>query len=101
MCGIYDSRQAQGYTFCIAFDCLGAGQAVTKLFRDMDRTWRTDESIAKIQFDVFVHLYLRLVGQYDPDRPVDVEVDADTAEQLSPFIDEALDLMSGGGKDHG
>ena len=38
-CGIHGDLAERGYSGCIAFDCLGAGQRVTELF---ERDWRSD-----------------------------------------------------------
>ena len=93
-CEIYDSREALGFIFCLNFDCHGAGQAVTKLFQNIGCNWQTDESKAKVEFDVFVHVYCYLSYRFYPDQPVQVEADQESADKLKPFINAALCILS-------
>ena len=92
-CQTYDTREALGYGFCVKFDCHGAGQAVTKLFRNFGRNWQNDKTIAKIQYDTFVYTYLYLSRHFFPDQEVQVEVDQNTEEKLTPFVEGAIDIL--------
>lgn len=51
-CGIHAHLRERGFPACAAFDCLGAGQAVTqRLFPGVD--WRRDRSAAPAMFEAF------------------------------------------------
>jgi hypothetical protein len=90
-CQIYDTRELHGYTFCIKFDCHGAGQAVTKLFRDFGLDWRDNKTIAKIQYDIFIATYHYLSHHFFQDNKVYGQINQNTTEELTPFIDTAID----------
>ncbi|NQV57759.1 MAG: hypothetical protein HQ503_17990 [Rhodospirillales bacterium] len=92
-CQIYKSREALSFTFCANFNCLGAGQAVTELFRDFGRNWRSDEKIAKVEYDVFLLVYLHLSNHLFPGRQQRIEVDRDAADRLESFKGSALDII--------
>lgn len=50
-CRIHGQRAAQGFSGCEGFDCLGAGQRVTRLFAG--QSWREGEVTARAMFDAF------------------------------------------------
>lgn len=50
-CGIHASRAQQGFAGCVQYDCLGAGQRVTRMFAG--RSWRDGEMTAREIFDAF------------------------------------------------
>lgn len=50
-CAIHDHLQAEGYAGCIAYDCLGAGQLVTAMFRGL--SWRSSPAMARQMFRAF------------------------------------------------
>jgi len=51
-CAIHNSRASRGFPGCVAFDCYGAGQRVTKMFNGMN--WRTaDQAAVEKQFSAY------------------------------------------------
>ena len=92
-CKIYDRREKHGYNFCVKFDCHGAGQAVTKLFRDLGLNWQDNKTIAKIQYDIFLATYLYLSHHFFQDRTPHGDINQNTTEKLGPFIDKAIDVL--------
>ncbi len=67
-CTIHAQREESGFAGCVRFDCLGAGQRVTRLFAG--QSWREDEEIARSMFDAFgamrrVHEMLLLLREAD------------------------------------
>lgn len=56
-CAIHDELRAHGFPGCASFDCLGAGQRVTRLFGG--RSWRTSPELARRMFDAY-HRYRSL-----------------------------------------
>ena len=92
-CQIYDTRELHGYPFCSKFDCHGAGQAVTKLFRDLELNWQDNKAISRIQYDIFIATYHYLSHHFFPDSKVRSKVDQNTAEKLTPFIVKAIDVL--------
>lgn len=58
-CEVHESLAARGYKGCIGFDCLGAGQRVSRVTYP-SQSWRTAPKIAHPMFEAFVvmrHLY--------------------------------------------
>ena len=53
-CRIHASLAERGFAGCLAYDCLGAGQAVTAMFAG--RSWRDDPSTMREMYDAFVHV---------------------------------------------
>lgn len=54
-CQIYETREAEGYRGCIAFDCHGAGQRVTQdVFSG--KSWQQDPALLPDMIDAFVIL---------------------------------------------
>jgi len=51
-CAIYAERAAKGFPGCQAYDCLGAGQAVTQGLFD-GRSWRDDPALLRPMTDAF------------------------------------------------
>ncbi|MBU2934589.1 MULTISPECIES: hypothetical protein [Pacificibacter] len=49
-CAIHKDLTSQGYSGCVAYQCLGAGQRVTALF---DITWRDDPKMTAPMMDAF------------------------------------------------
>jgi hypothetical protein len=80
-CKIYDTREIHGYTFCTKFDCHGAGQACTKLYRDLGLNWQDIKTIAKIQYDVFIATYHYLSHHLFRDRKLHGETNQDITEK--------------------
>lgn len=50
-CMIHAHRAARGFAGCAQFDCMGAGQRVTRMFAG--RSWRDGEAQARAIFDAF------------------------------------------------
>ena len=50
-CTIHARREESGFAGCVRFDCLGAGQRVTRLFAG--HSWREDEATARSMFEAF------------------------------------------------
>jgi uncharacterized cysteine cluster protein YcgN (CxxCxxCC family) len=92
-CQIYDDREEQGYNFCLKFDCHGAGQAVTKLFRDLGQNWQDDKIIAKIQYDIFIATYQYLSQHFFQGRKTQSQADQTIKETLNPFVDKAIAVL--------
>ena len=93
-CQIYNKRKNLGYDFCQRFDCHGAGQAVTKLFRKLGRTWQNDKTIEKIQYDVFMQTYSYLSDRYFPDKELPIELNGDSKKDVTSFVDKSIDILS-------
>ncbi|MDK9711795.1 pentapeptide repeat-containing protein [Acidaminobacter sp.] len=58
-CEVHHSLAVRGYKGCIGFDCLGAGQRVSRVTFPL-QSWRTAPKLARPMFDAFVvmrHLY--------------------------------------------
>lgn len=51
-CGIHGSLRARGFTGCTVFDCLGAGQKVSRVVFG-GRGWRDEPAVAERMFRVF------------------------------------------------
>ncbi len=49
-CSIHKDLTQKGYSGCVAYECLGAGQKVTALF---DTTWRDDPKMTGPMMDAF------------------------------------------------
>jgi uncharacterized cysteine cluster protein YcgN (CxxCxxCC family) len=86
-CQIYDDREELGYEFCLKFECHGAGQAVTKLFRDLGHNWQDNKTIAKIQYEIFIATYQYLSGHFFQGRN---QMDQTIREEVNPFVDKAI-----------
>jgi hypothetical protein len=52
-CGIHDRLRARGFPGCVAFDCFGAGQRITRSTFG-GRTWRDDPALAPDIFRAFM-----------------------------------------------
>jgi hypothetical protein len=50
-CSVHGRRRQLAFTGCIQYDCLGAGQRVTALWRE--RSWQDDPEVALRMFDAF------------------------------------------------
>lgn len=81
-CSIHTELRERGFPGCVAFDCFGAGQQVTRVtFGGQD--WRPDPTIAKSMFDVFTVMrqlhevlwYLVEAQTLLPHGPLRTEVD--------------------------
>lgn len=92
-CQIYETRETQGYGFCLKFDCHGAGQTITRMFKTLGRNWQDNETIGKIQSDMFIGTYLYLSRHFFPNQKIQAELAQDTKENLSPFISEAIQIL--------
>ena len=89
-CQIYDDREELGYEFCLKFDCHGAGQAVTKLFRDLGHNWQDNKTIAKIQYEIFIATYQYLSDHFFQGRKVQSQMDQTIKEEINPFVEKAI-----------
>ena len=54
-CSIYAVRAQSGFSGCVAYDCLGAGQRVVQEVFE-GRTWREDPSLARPMFEAFAEM---------------------------------------------
>jgi hypothetical protein len=93
-CQIYENRGTLGYEFCQKFDCHGAGQAVTKLFRKLGRNRQDNKFIEKIQYEVFVNTYLYLSEHYYPDQKPLLELNTEIQEDIESFVDKTINMIS-------
>jgi hypothetical protein len=64
-CSIHDELRASGFPGCAAFDCLGAGQRVTRLFGG--ESWKKSPELARRMFEAYLryrslHELLVLLG---------------------------------------
>lgn len=50
-CAIHAERAPRGFAGCASYDCLGAGQRVTRLFEG--RSWRTDPALLAAMSEAF------------------------------------------------
>lgn len=83
-CRIHAERDRRGFSGCIAYDCLGAGQRVTQdLFGG--RTWRDDASLLAPMMKAF--LAMRRVHE------LIVLLDAAALERLTPGERKTLDRL--------
>ncbi|MDA0239285.1 MAG: hypothetical protein O3A84_04560 [Proteobacteria bacterium] len=98
-CRIFETLEDEGYPFCRAFDCHGAGPAVTALFREVGRSWRNDADAGKVEFDVFNIVYATLHRRLADDPPLITDVTEEHHEALRPFIDAVLIWLSDHGAD--
>lgn len=78
-CTIHAHRAARGFAECAQFDCMGAGQRVTRLFAG--RSWRDGEAQARAIFDAFsamrrVHALIGLLRSA-AELPLDQDVAAE------------------------
>ncbi|SEK54030.1 hypothetical protein [Pacificibacter marinus] len=87
-CSIHKDLTRKGYSGCVAYQCLGAGQRVTALF---DQTWRDDPKLIAPMMDAFrqmrsVQSCLQLLAAAQAlTLPVQLEVErAAFFTQLSP-----------------
>ena len=92
-CQIYDNREELGYTFCLNFDCHGAGQAVTTLFRNLGYNNQNDKKTEKIKCDVFIGTFLYLSDHFFPDQKIQAECNKLDKKILTPFINKAIDIL--------
>ncbi|MCD7061475.1 hypothetical protein [Pelagibacterium xiamenense] len=65
-CSIHSELSARGFSGCVHFDCLGAGQKVTALFDG--RPWRDEETLKPAVIDTFrrmrrIHELMSLVAE--------------------------------------
>ena len=67
-CRIFDRLEAEGYTACRTWDCYGAGPAVSRLFREIGRTCRSDTEIGRLQTAVFAVVWAELHNHLFPTR---------------------------------
>lgn len=63
-CTIHKDREKRGFGGCVRYDCVGAGQRVSEMFRGHD--WREDRAVAAQMFEAFslmrkVHDLLQLL----------------------------------------
>ena len=95
-CTIYGELNERGYRSCTGFDCSGAGVAVSTVFRSMGRTWITDPDpkVAKVEFAVFVQTYSMVLRHLHPDARYDFDLPLEPPDDLKPFVNAALDLLS-------
>ena len=92
-CKIYETREAEDYGFCIKFDCHGAGQTITRMFKNLGLNWQDSKTIGKIQYDMFIGTYLYLSRHFFPNQKIEAELAQDTKEKLSPFISKAIQTL--------
>ncbi len=101
-CGIHASLRDRGFPGCVAFDCFGAGQRVTKeTFGGAD--WRTDPEIAPEMFAAFLVVrqlhellwYLAEALAFPAARPLRPELRAirDETERLARGAPGALGAL--------
>jgi hypothetical protein len=93
-CRIFETLEAEGFTYCRDLDCYGAGPAVTELFREMGKNWITDTDIAEVQFHTFSIVYFRMMMYLHPDRALSLDVPEETLKELKPFTDAALAILA-------
>jgi hypothetical protein len=96
LCTIHGELSRRNYRSCTSFDCKGAGVAVSAVFRGMGRTWISDPAtnIARAEFAVFVYAYYTILRHLDPNAAFDFGLSDGPPDDLKPFIDTALDLLS-------
>ena len=92
-CKIYNTRKNLGYEFCLKFDCHGAGQAVTKLFRTLGYKWENHKLIKKVQHDIFVSTYICLSRYFFPHKEIQLDLIQSTKKNVTPFVEKAIDTL--------
>lgn len=60
-CGIHDQLRPRGFPGCVAFDCFGAGQQVSRVTFGRAVDWREGQAVAAAAFDALA--VLRAVGE--------------------------------------
>lgn len=93
-CDIFDHLEDEGFSFCRAFDCLGAGVAVSQLFRQMKKTWPSDLVAGKAELEVFTFVFGFLSMQADPEANPTIDFDPKKLALLEDFIEAALLLLT-------
>ncbi len=93
-CTVFDELEERSYTICRKFDCYGVGVAVAKLFREMGRSWNTHPETAINQFYTFTIVYFTMLQYLFPDQTIEFDIPDDIVENLKPFTEAALDLLS-------
>ncbi|EHR52172.1 putative low-complexity protein [Saccharomonospora marina XMU15] len=100
-CGIHSRLRAEGYPGCVAFDCFGAGQKVSKLtFGGQD--WRGDSARARRMFDTFtvmrqLHEVLRYLTEalrLPAARPIHDELRRARAELWRATLGDVEELLA-------
>ena len=75
------------------FDCHGAGQAVTTLFRNLGYNNQNDKKTEKIKYDVFIGTFLYLSDHFFPDQKIQTEFNKPNKKRLTPFINKAIEIL--------
>lgn len=84
-CAIHDDRDRAGFGGCVTYDCLGAGQRVTRELFD-GRSWQTDHRLLAPMCEAFlvmgrIHAMLELLKAARA-----LPLDAGEREQFSKFL---------------
>ncbi len=88
-------RYRQGRSERRTWDCYGAGPAVSRLFREIGRTWRSDTEIGRLQTAVFAVVWAELHNHLFPTRaPKAPPCPAEDIARAQPLIDVALKILS-------
>jgi hypothetical protein len=83
-CAIHSRLQPEGYTGCIAYDCLGAGQLVTAMFRGL--SWRDSAAVARQMFRAFA-----LVREIQQTRlALGALTQSDSRDELAALLDPVI-----------
>jgi uncharacterized protein YjbI with pentapeptide repeats len=90
-CQIHNQLRDKGYKGCTVFDCLGAGQVVSKVTFN-GQSWRENPSIAKKMFQVFpimeqIHEMIAYAAE-----ALSYGIPCDLAEKLEAQLKELQDL---------
>ncbi len=93
-CTIHGELEQRNYSSCTQFDCRGAGVAVSYLFRTMGRTWITDPKVAHVELNTFIIVYYTVLKHLHPDLSFEYDPPKNLPEDIKPFIDAALDLLT-------
>ena len=94
-CRIFERLEVEGYTTCRSWDCFGAGPAVTRLFREIGRTWRDDPEVAALETAVFAVVWAELHNHVYPARtPKTAPCSVADIARAQPLIDVVFKLLA-------
>ena len=93
-CTIFNTLEEESFVFCRDFSCYGSGFAVSDVFSPNVSELSQPPKIAKMVFHSFSIIYFHLVKYLHPNRVIEMDVPADIIENLEPFADTALDMIT-------
>jgi len=89
-CSVHNNLKKKGLKGCIAYDCLGAGQKVAKVYDGRD--WKQNPDSAKQMFDVFIIMKQLYEMLWYLKEAVLLQEEKDAKNKLSVKINEIENL---------